>query len=159
MSPLTSREPSLASSPASSGPRAGAHAELPEHRLSRRHDVARVLPQRRRMAEAQIAAWDRFGYDVIDLENGTAALAEACGCEVEYPEHEPPRVRPARAAQPGRRGAAPGDRPGARRDAAPACWTPRGVSRPGWPAAPASRARRIRVPSTWRRCCWGRSRS
>ena len=45
-----------------------------------------------RMAEAQLAAWERFGYDVIDLENGTAALAEACGCEVEYPEHEPPRV-------------------------------------------------------------------
>lgn len=49
-----------------------------------------------RMAEAQIAAWERFRYDVIDLENGTAAMAEACGCEVEYPEHEPPRVvRPA----------------------------------------------------------------
>lgn len=49
-----------------------------------------------RMAEAQLAAWERFGYDVIDLENGTAAMAEACGCEVEYPEHEPPRVvRPA----------------------------------------------------------------
>ena len=40
------------------------------------------------MAEAQLAAWERFGYDVIDLENGTAALAEACGCEVEYPEHD-----------------------------------------------------------------------
>ena len=25
-----------------------------------------------RMAEAQLAAWERFGYDVIDLENGTA---------------------------------------------------------------------------------------
>ncbi len=49
-----------------------------------------------RMAEAQLAAWERFGYDVIDLENGTAAMAEACGCEVEYPEHEPSRVlRPA----------------------------------------------------------------
>lgn len=45
-----------------------------------------------RMAEAQIAAWHRFGHDVIDLENGTAAMAEACGCEVEYPEQEPPRV-------------------------------------------------------------------
>jgi uroporphyrinogen decarboxylase len=45
-----------------------------------------------RMAEAQIAAWQRFGHDVIDLENGTAALAEACGCEAEYPEDEPPRV-------------------------------------------------------------------
>jgi MtaA/CmuA family methyltransferase len=45
-----------------------------------------------RMAESQLAAWDRFGYDVLDLENGTAAIAEALGCEVEYPENEPPRV-------------------------------------------------------------------
>jgi uroporphyrinogen decarboxylase len=45
-----------------------------------------------RMAEAQLAAWERFGHDVIDLENGTAALAEACGCEAEYPVDEPPRV-------------------------------------------------------------------
>jgi uroporphyrinogen decarboxylase len=44
------------------------------------------------MAEAQLAAWDRFGYDVIDLENGTAAMAEALGCGVEYPDFEPPRV-------------------------------------------------------------------
>lgn len=44
------------------------------------------------MAEAQIAAWERFGYDILDLENGTAAVAEACGCDVEYPENEPPRV-------------------------------------------------------------------
>jgi MtaA/CmuA family methyltransferase len=49
-----------------------------------------------RMAEAQLAAWERFDHDVLDLENGTAALAEACGCEAEYPEDEPPRVvRPA----------------------------------------------------------------
>jgi len=45
-----------------------------------------------RMAEAQLAAWERFGHDVLDLENGTAALAEACGCEAEYPDDEPPRV-------------------------------------------------------------------
>jgi uroporphyrinogen decarboxylase len=45
-----------------------------------------------RMADAQMAAWQRFGHDVIDLENGTAALAEACGCEAEYPDDEPPRV-------------------------------------------------------------------
>jgi uroporphyrinogen decarboxylase len=48
------------------------------------------------MAEAQLSAWERLGHDVIDLENGTAALAEALGCEVEYPDDEPPRVtRPA----------------------------------------------------------------
>jgi uroporphyrinogen decarboxylase len=36
------------------------------------------------MAEAQIAAWREFGHDVLLVENGTAALAEACGCAVEY---------------------------------------------------------------------------
>jgi uroporphyrinogen decarboxylase len=36
------------------------------------------------MAEGQIAAWREFGHDVLIVENGTAALAEACGCEVEY---------------------------------------------------------------------------
>lgn len=44
------------------------------------------------MAEAQLSAWERFRYDVIDLENGTAAMAEALGCEVVYPEDEPPKV-------------------------------------------------------------------
>lgn len=36
------------------------------------------------MAEGQIKAWREFGHDVVLIENGTAALAEACGCEVEY---------------------------------------------------------------------------
>jgi uroporphyrinogen decarboxylase len=36
------------------------------------------------MAEGQMNAWREFGHDVLILENGTAALAEACGCEVEY---------------------------------------------------------------------------
>lgn len=44
------------------------------------------------MADAQYAAWGRFGYDVVDLENGTAAMAEACGCEVAYPVDGPPSV-------------------------------------------------------------------
>lgn len=36
------------------------------------------------MAEGQIQAWREFGHDVLLVENGTAALAEACGCQVEY---------------------------------------------------------------------------
>jgi uroporphyrinogen decarboxylase len=44
------------------------------------------------MAEAHLAAWNRFQYDILDLENGTVALAEALGCEVEYPEMEPPHL-------------------------------------------------------------------
>jgi uroporphyrinogen decarboxylase len=44
------------------------------------------------MAGYQIAAWREFGHDMLMLENGTAALAEACGCEVEYPEDGAPVV-------------------------------------------------------------------
>jgi uroporphyrinogen decarboxylase len=36
------------------------------------------------MAEGQIKAWQRFGHDVLIVENGTAALAEACGVQVQY---------------------------------------------------------------------------
>ncbi|MBI9043299.1 MAG: uroporphyrinogen decarboxylase family protein [Anaerolineaceae bacterium] len=36
------------------------------------------------MAEGQIRAWKRYGHDILLVENGTAALAEACGVTVEY---------------------------------------------------------------------------
>jgi len=36
------------------------------------------------LAEGQIAAWKRFGHDVLVVENGTAALAQACGVQVVY---------------------------------------------------------------------------
>lgn len=36
------------------------------------------------MAEGHVLAWQRFGHDVILVENGTAALAEACGVTVVY---------------------------------------------------------------------------
>lgn len=36
------------------------------------------------MAQGQILAWRRFGHDVLLVENGTAALAEACGVQVQY---------------------------------------------------------------------------
>lgn len=42
------------------------------------------------MAEGQIQAWREFGHDVLLLENGTAALAEACGAAVEYMEGSAP---------------------------------------------------------------------
>ena len=44
------------------------------------------------MAEAQINYWQECGQDIIDIETGVCALAEACGCEVEYPEDAPPWV-------------------------------------------------------------------
>jgi uroporphyrinogen decarboxylase len=36
------------------------------------------------LGEAQLAAWKRFGHDMLIVENGTGALAEACGCKVTY---------------------------------------------------------------------------
>jgi uroporphyrinogen decarboxylase len=36
------------------------------------------------MAEGQIKAWEKYGHDVLIIENGTAALAEACGVRVQY---------------------------------------------------------------------------
>ncbi len=42
------------------------------------------------MAEGQIKAWREFGHDVLLVENGTAALAEACGCYVEYMDDSAP---------------------------------------------------------------------
>jgi len=44
------------------------------------------------LAEGQIAAWREFGHDVLIVENGTHALAEACGCQVEYLENSAPVV-------------------------------------------------------------------
>jgi MtaA/CmuA family methyltransferase len=45
---------------------------------------ARLFQDGRLLGEAQLAAWRRFGHDMLLVENGTAALAEACGCEVTY---------------------------------------------------------------------------
>jgi uroporphyrinogen decarboxylase len=44
----------------------------------------------RAMAEAHIKAWERYGHDLIDLENGVAALASAVGCTVEFEEDSSP---------------------------------------------------------------------
>ncbi|AOQ23489.1 Uroporphyrinogen decarboxylase [Moorella thermoacetica] len=44
------------------------------------------------MAEAQLNLWERFRHDVILLENGTTAMAEAMGCQVAYPDDIPPKV-------------------------------------------------------------------
>jgi MtaA/CmuA family methyltransferase len=49
-----------------------------------------------KMAAAHLGYWEEFRHDMIQLENGIAALAEAAGCAVEYADDEPPWVtRPA----------------------------------------------------------------
>ena len=45
---------------------------------------AKLYQDGRLLGKAQVAAWKRFGHDLLLVENGTAALAEACGCEVTY---------------------------------------------------------------------------
>jgi uroporphyrinogen decarboxylase len=45
------------------------------------------------LGEAQIAAWQRFGHDMLIVENGTGALAEACGCEVSYTAGSAPVIK------------------------------------------------------------------
>jgi uroporphyrinogen decarboxylase len=42
------------------------------------------------MAEGQIKTWRCFGHDVLTLENGTAALAQACGVSVVYQSDSAP---------------------------------------------------------------------
>ena len=42
------------------------------------------------MAEAQIALHKEFGHDVLLVENGTASLAQAMGCEISLREDDPP---------------------------------------------------------------------
>ena len=44
------------------------------------------------MAESHLAAWRRFRHDMVLVENGTAAMAEAMGCEVLYSDAVAPRV-------------------------------------------------------------------
>jgi uroporphyrinogen decarboxylase len=44
------------------------------------------------LGNAQLAAWERFGHDMLIVENGTGALAEACGCELSYTANSAPVV-------------------------------------------------------------------
>lgn len=49
-----------------------------------------------KIAAAQLGYWEEFRHDIIDIENGVAAMAEAVGCRVEYRDDAPPWVtRPA----------------------------------------------------------------
>lgn len=59
-------------------------------------DYADFLREGEALAEGQIVAWRRFGHDVLIVENGTAALAQACGAQVAYrPDSAPVAVEPA----------------------------------------------------------------
>lgn len=44
------------------------------------------------LAESQLRAWREFGHDVLLVENGVVAEAQACGCEVQYSDEQPADV-------------------------------------------------------------------
>ena len=54
--------------------------------------VAEFCLDGEKMARAHAGYWQEFGHDMIQLENGIAALAEAAGCEVAYPDDEAPWI-------------------------------------------------------------------
>jgi uroporphyrinogen decarboxylase len=54
------------------------------------NDFAAFFKDGDAMAEGQITTWKRFGHDILCLENGTAALAQACGVEVIYQQASAP---------------------------------------------------------------------
>jgi uroporphyrinogen decarboxylase len=57
------------------------------------NDFADFFRDGEAMAEGQIESWKRFKHDVITIENGTAALAEACGVHVVYQSGSAPVAR------------------------------------------------------------------
>jgi MtaA/CmuA family methyltransferase len=54
--------------------------------------MAQALQDGEMLAEAQIRFWRDFRHDVLLVENGVVAEAEACGCDVEYYDDGPARV-------------------------------------------------------------------
>ncbi len=54
--------------------------------------MAQALQDGEMLAEAQLLFWRDFRHDMLLVENGVCAEAEACGCEVAYADDGPPRV-------------------------------------------------------------------
>ena len=54
--------------------------------------MAEALQSGEMLAAAQLKFWRDFGHDMLLVENGVAAEAGACGCEVEFYDDRPPRV-------------------------------------------------------------------
>jgi MtaA/CmuA family methyltransferase len=56
------------------------------------YPMAQALQDGEMLAEAQIRFWRDFHHDILLVENGVVAEAEACGCVVEYFDDGPARV-------------------------------------------------------------------
>jgi MtaA/CmuA family methyltransferase len=54
--------------------------------------MSRAFQDGKLLAEAQLFAWRRFKHDMLLVENGTTAMAQAMGCEVAYADDHPPYV-------------------------------------------------------------------
>ena len=54
--------------------------------------LSQALQSGEMMAEAQLKFWREFGHDMLLVENGVVAEAQACGCAVEYFDGTPARV-------------------------------------------------------------------
>ena len=67
------------------------HNFLPATRMAG-YDTIEGLQNGEIIAESHLKAREKFGHDVLLVENGTCAEAEALGCEVRYFEDGPPRV-------------------------------------------------------------------
>ena len=55
-------------------------------------DYSEIFHSGELMARSHIKQWEKYEHDMILLENGTAALAETLGCQVVYPDNNPPRL-------------------------------------------------------------------
>lgn len=66
------------------------HNFLVTARLMKAASFADFFRSGEAMAEGQIQAWKLYGHDVLILENGTAALAQACGVSAAYQDDTAP---------------------------------------------------------------------
>ena len=56
------------------------------------YSVGECVLDSQKASQAQIAFWEEFRHDMIEIENGICVLAEAAGCEIEYVEDALPWV-------------------------------------------------------------------
>ena len=54
--------------------------------------IGEALQDGELIAETQLDYWREFEHDVLLVENGVVAEAQACGCEASYPAHLPPDI-------------------------------------------------------------------
>lgn len=56
------------------------------------YSVGECILDSQKSAKSQIAYWEEFRHDMIEIENGICVLSEAVGCEIGFAEDTPPWV-------------------------------------------------------------------